>query len=126
MLEIKPVEDKEIQKKYCETAGVTYVPDALAYMAFVNTIETGLCQFGIKENVGYIYSLTQMPERDDTEALFIMARAALSFMALCGAEYADVTNAETTDRLKNVIGFKKDENGRYFMSIKGMNEHHCK
>ena len=93
MLEIKPVEDKEIQKKYCEAAGVTYVADALAYMAFVNTMETGFCQFGIKGNVGYIYSLTQMPEKDDTEALFIMARAALSFMALCGAEIADVTDA---------------------------------
>jgi len=126
MLEIKPVEDKEIQKKYCETAGVTYVADALAYMAFVNTMETGLCQFGIKGNVGYIYSLTQMPEKDDTEALFIMARAALSFMALCGAEIADMTDCETTDRLKNVVGFKKDENGKYLLSIKGMNEHHCK
>jgi len=37
-----------------------------------------------------------------------------------------MTDCETTDRLKNVVGFKKDENGKYLLSIKGMNEHHCK
>ena len=128
MLEIKPIEDKALQEQLCNEAGVKYLPDALAYVAYVNTFAVGLCQFGLKENVGYIYNLTPMGRgAEDTEALFIMGRAVMSFMESCGAEYADMDDTDATEeRIKFVIGFKRNDEGKFIIPIKGMFEHHCK
>ncbi|MBQ2825738.1 MAG: hypothetical protein IJF13_00815 [Clostridia bacterium] len=128
MLEIKPIEDKALQEQLCNEAGAKYLPDALAYAAYVNTFAVGLCQFGLKENTGYIYNLTPIGKRpEDTEALFIMGRAVMSFMESCGAEYADMEDTDATEeRIKFVIGFKRNDEGKFIIPIKGMFEHHCK
>ena len=128
MLEIKPIEDKALQEQLCNEAGTKYLPDALAYAAYVNTFAVGLCQFGLKENTGYIYNLTPIGKRpEDTEALFIMGRAVMSFMESCGAEYADMEDTDATEeRIKFVIGFKRNDEGKFIIPIKGMFEHHCK
>ena len=128
MLEIKPIEDKALQEQLCNEAGAKYLPDALAYAAYVNTFAVGLCQFGLKENTGYIYNLTPIGKcPEDTEALFIMGRAVMSFMESCGAEYADMEDTDATEeRIKFVIGFKRNDEGKFIIPIKGMFEHHCK
>ena len=128
MLEIKPIEDKALQEQLCNEAGAKYLPDALAYAAYVNTFAVGLCQFGLKENTGYIYNLTPIGKRpEDTEALCIMGRAVMSFMESCGAEYADMEDTDATEeRIKFVIGFKRNDEGKFIIPIKGMFEHHCK
>lgn len=126
MLVVKPVEDKSYQEELCREAGVRYNPDAMAYVVYVDTFTVGMCQFGLSGDTGTIYSFMPIGKgKDDTEAMFIMGRTVLSFIESCGMEYADITEAETTERLKYVIGFKEGPDGRFVMRIKGIFEHHC-
>lgn len=124
MYRISPIQTKEEQELTCNKLGCEYDADMMAYSAKTEDGELlGVCQFIIKNDTGYIKELVSSTVIEDYEAVFIMARAALNFMDLCGAKIA-VYNGEEKPIVR-ALGFKKDENGRLTIDLEGFFEHKC-
>ena len=121
MLIIKPIQEKDRQRLYAELCSVGYKEDAFAYSADVDDKPAGICQFAIKGESGYIYDLENARGTTDEDALFIMGRAVLNFVNLCGCHdaYAD---AETP--LLRRIGFR-NRDGKVMMKLDGFFEAPC-
>ena len=108
MFEIKPIESKERQKAICAQCGVPYRDDCFAYSAIEEDRLLGICQFKIKDDIGYMYEL------------FIMGRAALNFIDLCGAHDAEKC---IDDKMARRIGFV-EKNGKLKMNLRGVFDGH--
>ncbi|MBO4429204.1 MAG: hypothetical protein J5832_04525 [Clostridia bacterium] len=122
MLEIKPVEDKKKQEEICRECGAVFKEGAFAYSASENGKVLGVCQFGIVGEYGYVYDLKNAVGVDDFEALFLMGRAVLNFIDLCGTHKAIFTGDESA--ATKAVGFK-NENGRLFMDLEGFFSNPC-
>lgn len=121
---IRPVQTKEEQELVCKKLGCEYDADMLAYSARTESGELlGVCQFIIKDETGYIKELVESKELDDYEAVFIMARATLNFIDLCGAKLAVYMGEEKP--IVRALGFKKNEDGRLTLDLEGFFEHKC-
>ena len=125
MLEIYPVEDKKEQEIICKMCDQPYDADCMCYAAYVDSVLAGACQFMIHEKSGYIKNLTNSGESDDKDALFIMARATLNFIDLCGVHAAFYKDETTDETLVKRIGFKKQDDGNWFMDLTGFFEAPC-
>lgn len=123
MLEIKPIQTKEEQKRICEMCGVEYFPDDMAYFASEGDKLLGVCQFNMKGGRGYISNMSNAIGVDDFEAMFIMARQTLNFIDLCGVHGAVYLGEES--RLSKAVGFKNVD-GELFMDLTGFFESPCK
>lgn len=123
MLEIKPIEDKNVQMALCAACNVNYNKEAFAYGASVDGEFVGVCQFGMDDRFGYIYDLACVSGKDDFEALFIMGRATLNFIDLCGVHTALFCGEES--RLTKAVGFK-NKDGKLVMDLEGFFENPCK
>ncbi len=117
MLAVKPIEKKEDQRTLCERCGVTYVEDYFAYSAYEDGKFLGVCQFSMFDGCGHIYDIAQAKGEDDFTSLFVLGRAALNFMDLCGVGDAYFEGEES--RLTLAVGFKKNEEGRLYMDLRG-------
>ncbi len=126
MLKVLPIQDKAEQELACSRCGVTYRPELLAYAATVDDKLVGVSQFRIKENGGEIYDLAALPDVEDFEAMFIMGRATLNFIDLCGVHYATYQGTLTDESLVRAIGFKKNEQGVYEIDLNGFFTEPCK
>ena len=120
MFEIKPIESKERQKAICAQCGVPYRDDCFAYSAIEEDRLLGICQFKIQDDIGYMYELKCPEGIDDEEVLFIMGRAALNFIDLCGAHDAEKC---IDDKMARKIGFV-DKNGKLKMNLRGVFDGH--
>ena len=118
MLEVKSVQNKDEQSRLCLDCAVQYDPDALCYAAYNDGVFTGTVQFGIRGQCGYIITIANKTDVDDKDSLFVAGRAALNFIDLCG-----VTDqyfiADCDEDLIKRIGFRKNENGEWYMNTKG-------
>ena len=125
MFKITPIQEKTIQKEICEHCGAHFRPDAFAYRMYdTETGELmGMSQFEIGK-VGYIYDLKETPERDDFEAMFILARATMNFIDLCGVHACRAATDSAPERLLLAVGFKKRD-GEYFCDMTGMFDGKC-
>ena len=117
MLKVKPIEKKEDQKLLCEKCGIPYNVDYFAYSAYEDGVFLGVCQFSMRDGDGHVYHIAPAPDTDDFTSLFVLGRAALNFMDLCGVENAYFEGEES--RLTKAVGFRKLENGRLYMCLKG-------
>ena len=125
MLEIKPVQTKEEQKKICGACGVAFDPDCFAYSAFEDGEKLlGVSQFRIFGDCGIIYDLSNAAGTDDLEALIIMGKTALNFIDSC--KIKDVIIKTENKDLPEILGFKQDENGVYKINLKGYFISPCK
>lgn len=124
MLEVKTIQNKEKQKHFCSLCGIEYNADALAYSAFEGVGFIGIIQFAIHGKNGIIYNVALCPGTDDHEALFVMGRAVMNFLDLC--KISDVYYEDQNISLANILGFKQDIEGRYYINIKGLFETPCK
>ena len=126
MLIVKPIQDKDVQKNYCEICDTPYLPAAMAFYAEVNGELVGVSQFTLKNKQGYIECLAERSGSDDWEAMFIMGRATMSFIETCGIYdcfcRADATDEDSIKRL----GFRRQEDGTWFVSLEGFFNDHCK
>lgn len=125
MFKITPIQEKESQKRISELCGTEYRPEAFAYQMFdIDSGEImGMSQFEVGE-FGYIYDLKEVPGRDDFEAMFILGRATMNFIDMCGAHYCKAGISVCNERLIISIGFKK-ENGEYVCDMTGMFDGKC-
>ncbi len=122
---IRPIQTKEEQELTCNKCSCEYDADMLAYSAKTEDGKIiGICQFIIKEENGYLKEIAASHEIDDYEALFIMGRATLNFLDLCGAKTAYYLGKELP--IVRALGFKPDENGKLALDLNGFFEHKCK
>jgi len=125
MLEIYPVEDKKNQEIICKMCHMEYDPDSMCYAAYVDDLLTGACQFRIIEKSGYITEIKGSGDSKDVDSLFITGRAALNFIDLCGVHIAYYLGEAEDEVLLHRIGFKKTDDGKWFMDLNGFFEAPC-
>lgn len=114
MLEIKPIQEKEEQRRLCDMCGVEFKERCFAYGATVDRLPVGICQFYIKGNYGYVTDLKNVKGVNDSEALFIMARGVLNFIDLAGAHEAFWESEDSP--LVHAIGFF-EKDGKLYMNL---------
>lgn len=125
MLEVYPIQEKSEQRELCERCGIKYDVDKLAYKGIYDGELIGVLQFAIKGSCGHIYDLENVTGIDNTEVLFVMGRAALNFIDLCG-----VTDSYFEGRTKGrealikAIGFKEVED-KWYIDTTGFFTEHC-
>ena len=125
MLEVIPIQTKTEQEALAARVGAEFLPDALAYRADADGEFVGLCQFRLDPSGGHMLTLDSLPGHEDFQPMFVMGRAALNFMELCGAETA-YYEAPLRDRvLVGAIGFREDKNGKLKVDLKGFFDHPC-
>ena len=128
MIKVTPIQSKEEQKNACELCSVVYDADCLAYGAYIDDEFVGVCQFKVTKGGGVVRDIRCAEGKHDFETLFIMGRAALNFIDLCGVHNAffcgDIETKED-ERLIIAIGFKKNADGKYEMDLTNFFEHPC-
>lgn len=126
MFEVYPIQTKEEQKELCERCSIVYDADKLAYKGIVNGVLAGVLQFGIKNKNGFIYDIENPCDMNDSEVLFVMGRAALNFMDLCGVtDNYFAARSDGREELIRRIGFKNVD-GKWYMDTKGFFTEPCK
>ncbi len=127
MFKISPIQDKELQKKYAEDCDIEYSAELFAYSMIDQESGKlmGMSQFDISGESGYIDSIKPLIGYSDFEAMFILGRATMNFIDLCGSHtcYANENGAD--ENLLRAIGFKPDGNGRLFADMQKMFSGHC-
>ena len=127
MFKIAPIQDKELQKKYAEACNAEFIPDFFAYSMInqENSILMGIAQFEINDDGGYIKDLKPRIGYDDFEAMFILGRATMNFIDLCGKHTCFADSNTGDERLLKSIGFKLTSDNRYFADTTGMFDGNC-
>lgn len=127
MFKISPIQNKDLQKKYAEECGAEFCPELFAY-SMINQ-ETGelmgMSQFDINGECGYIRTLKTKTGYSDFEAMFILGRATMNFIDLCGVHSCRAHADAAEERLLKSIGFRLTENGDYHVDMTGMFDGHC-
>ena len=122
MFRISPINDINLQVEYALQCETTAKDGYFAYaMIDVEAGELmGFSQFEIDSDCGYITDIRPRTGLSDFEAMFILGRATMNFIDMCGASklYASATAAD--ERLLRAAGFKKTENGDFFCDMTGM------
>lgn len=121
MLEIKPIEDKSEQEKLCRLCGEEYREELFAYKAHENGELFAVAQFDICGESAVVFGMHQVIDStDDYEGMFILGRAVLNFLDLCGVKEAiyKVTD-DRSERLAKLIGFRNTD-GEYRISLVGL------
>ena len=123
MLKVLPVQTKSEQEALCLRCGVPYSVDLMAYGASIDGRDAGICQFTMNASGGYIRHLSLVEDaelslQDQTEALFVLGRATLNFIDLCGVHNAYFEDTRFLDEtMIRAIGFRRQDDGRWFMDL---------
>ena len=125
MLEVLPIQDKMLQESTCLHCGIDYDPDLMAYAAYVDGKLVGMCQFTMNADGGKIVDLANVKDSNDSQALFVMGRATLNFIDLCGVHTAKCENKNIDEALLRTIGFSKNSDGIYEIDLAHFFEHPC-
>lgn len=117
MLEVLPMQSKAEQEALCARCGVAYDPDLMAYSASVEGETVGICQFTMNNEGGSLRCIAVMPGHTAFETPFLLGRAALNFIDLCGVHSATYDGPVEDEALIRAIGFEKNAEGRYFVDL---------
>lgn len=120
MLEIKPIQKKEEQAAFCAICHIPYDEDTLAYAAFDNGEFVGMTQFDMEKECGVLKNLTLKDARNDFEAMFLLGRATLNFIDLCGVHRAICAPDAASPRMIAAIGFTQNAAGELFADLSHM------
>ena len=123
MLEVLPIQEKQEQELLCARGGIPFRTEALAYKAIVDGEICGICQFKMDAEGGKILDFSAMPNRHEFEPMFVMGRAALNFIDLCGAHEAYFEGDKT--RAAIAVGFR-EKGGKLYADLTGMFDSPCK
>ena len=127
MFKISPIQEKETQKKYAGLCGIDFFEDALAY-SMINVEDgslMGVSQFDIRKDSGYIYNISSAIGYSDFEAMFILGRATMNFIDLCGTHTCFAAKNAAKESFLLALGFKKTENEDFFADMNGMFDGNC-
>ncbi len=126
MFKIQPIQNKTEQENAAVRCGVPYLPDAMAYAAEIDGAFSGICQFSIRGEHGMIHHLVPLPGVDDYEVMFIMGRATMNFIDLCGIHTCLCDKNAGDPKLLRAIGFTDNGGELLFADMTDMfNGKHC-
>lgn len=117
MLEVLPIQEKQEQELLCARCEIPFDTELLAYKALVDGELKGVCQFTMDQNGGRILHFAHLPNAYEFEPMFVMGRAALNFIDLCGVHTAFFDAEYDNDILIKAIGFRKNAENRYEMDL---------
>lgn len=123
MLEVLPIQTKTEQEEICARCSLPFDVDCLAYSATSDGRLAGACQFRMNDQGGFICGLAPatdpaLSDKDRAEAIFVMGRAALNFIDLCGVHRAYFTDEQFLDEaMIRAIGFRRNDDGAWFMDL---------
>ena len=117
MLEVLPIQSKQEQEALCARCGIPFQTELLAYQALVDGELRGMCQFTMDANGGRILHFASLPDKYEFEPMFVMGRAALNFIDLCGVHRAFFDAPCDNETLIRAIGFSKNMEGRYEVDL---------
>ncbi|MBQ1229793.1 MAG: hypothetical protein IIW36_00785 [Clostridia bacterium] len=117
MLEVLPIQSKQEQEALCARCGIPFQTELLAYQALVDGELRGMCQFTMDANGGRILHFASLPDKYEFEPMFVMGRAALNFIDLCGVHRAFFDAPCDNETLIRAIGFSKNMGGRYEVDL---------
>lgn len=126
MLEVLPIQEKQEQEALCARCKIPFRTELLAYKALVDGELRGVCQFTMDADGGRIVDLAPVPDLYEFEPLFVMGRAALNFIDLCGVHRAYFDAALDNETLIKAIGFSRNPDGRYEMDLTDFFKEPCK
>ena len=87
-------------------------------------VRNSIYQFEIEGDTGYISDLKEAPGLSDFEAMFILGRATMNFIDMCGTHKCRASLVAGEERLLKSIGFKEN-GGEYFSDMAGMFDGKC-
>ena len=125
MLEVLPIQEKKRQEELCALCGIPFRVDSLAYQATVDGELKGICQFTMDGNGGRIQDFAELPGRYEFEPMFVMGRAALNFIDLCGVHTAFFDADCSNENLIKSIGFSRNSDGRWEIDLTDFFLHPC-
>ena len=127
MFRISPINDINLQVEYALQCGTSAKNGYFAY-AMID-VETGglmgFSQFEIDSDCGYITDIRPKTGLSDFEAMFILGRATMNFIDMCGAHNCKADKNAADERLLKSIGFKPTESGDWYADMTGMFDGHC-
>lgn len=126
MLEVLPIQNKTEQEEIAGICGVPFYTELLAYKALVDGELRGMCQFTLNASGGSIVSFAHVPEKYEFEPMFVMGRAALNFIDLCGVHRAYFDAECDNETLIKAIGFSRNADGRFEMDLTDFFKEPCK
>ena len=126
MLEVLPIQDKQDQEAIANLCGVPFRTELLAYKALVDGELRGICQFTMNKDGGSIIDFANVPEKYEFEPMFVMGRAALNFIDLCGVHRAYFDAECDNETLVKAIGFSRNADGRFEMDLTNFFKEPCK
>ena len=128
MFKISPIQEAQKQELYAKMCGAEYKEGYFAYgMKDVESGELmGFSQFEITESGGRLLNLCPAPGIDDYEAMFILGRATMNFIDLCGTHTLSASDDAAVPALLRAIGLRLQDNGTYFCDMTGFFDgSHC-
>ena len=128
MFKISPIQDPNVQSALADKCSTVYRDGAFAYSMIDNDSGEimGFSQFEIKEGCGYIYDLKPRIGYSDNEAMFILGRATMNFIDMCGAHTLTASPEAADETLLRAIGLRATENGNYHCDMTGFFDgSHC-
>ncbi len=126
MLEVLPIQSKEEQEALAALCGIPFRTELMAYRASVDGQVCGICQFTMDAAGGRIVDFAHVPNAYEFEPMFVMGRAALNFIDLCGVHRAFFDAQYDNETLIKAIGFRKNADGRYEMNLTDFFKEPCK
>lgn len=111
MLEIKPIESKEEQENILSLCHIAYKESYFAYKAYEGASLLAAAQFDIRGSEAELDAIRQAEgTAEDFEGMFILGRAVLNFLDLCGVvTVVSYTSDEEERRLLKCVGFHEDQ-----------------
>lgn len=126
MLEVLPIQSKQEQEALCARCGIPFREEMMAYQALVDTELRGVCQFTMNAQGGRIVDFAPIPDGYEFEPMFVMGRATLNFIDLCGVHRAYFDADGVSDDLIRAIGFSKNSENRYEIDLTNFFDEPCK
>lgn len=129
MFKISPVQSLDLQIEYAHKCNCEYKNGAFAYA--MNDVDSGelmgFSQFEITESGGHLLDLRPSPSfAEDYEAIFILGRATMNFIDMCGVHTLSATKDAADNTLLRAIGLKPMDDGTYFCDMTGFFDgSHC-
>jgi hypothetical protein len=126
MFKIFPIQTIEERKELCERTGAEFHIGDMAYRATIDEVEAGIITFFISGKKGCLRQICFYPHMQDFEVMFIGGRACMNFMDQIGAtEGYFISPDPSNERLTAALGYKKQDDGSYYLNTEGFFIEHC-